>query len=482
MLTLKQIGDRIAKLRTRLKEVCGEQERIIEGAETEQRNLTDEDRQELDDLQTEANDITDDIERLNQSERQLRTAGDYDEPEGRSTDPAGPEDGEAEDDDEEAEPRGRVTRRPQSRAARRRTAPAEPRERAPRGSFGYRSLGEMALEIRSHKLHGGEMPRGLRESRAASGYMQEGVGEDGGFLVAPDFSATVIEKVAGEGSFLEMTDQQVTGTNAMTFPIDEIAPWDSSSGILPYWEGEGQELTGSKGKPKTVTVRTGKIIALARVTDELLEDANALTTYLSRMAIKKIDFAIKLAILQGTGVDQPLGILNAPALITVAKEGSQTADTIVYENIRKMWNRLYAENRPGAVWIANQDIEPQLQAMYWKDAETTTVSTYPVYIPPGGIAGQPYASLFGRPLVYTQACNTLGDKGDIVLADLKDYMTLKKAGGLKQSMSIHLNFDQDLTAFKFTMRLGGQPWLSAPISPRVGSTTYSPFVTLAERA
>jgi hypothetical protein len=47
---------------------------------------------------------------------------------------------------------------------------------------------------------------------------------------------------------------------------------------------------------------------------------------------------------------------------------------------------------------------------------------------------------------------------------------------------MHLWFDQDLTAFKFRMRVDGQPWLSTAISPLNGSNTMSAFVALATRA
>jgi hypothetical protein len=66
-------------------------------------------------------------------------------------------------------------------------------------------------------------------------------------------------------------------------------------------------------------------------------------------------------------------------------------------------------------------------------------------------------------------------------------MTLTKTGGgrdangMRTDVSIHLWFDQDLVAYRFTLRLGGQPWWSAATSPRDGSSTQSPFVVLAAR-
>ena len=69
------------------------------------------------------------------------------------------------------------------------------------------------------------------------------------------------------------------------------------------------------------------------------------------------------AAVSGTGVGQPLGILNAPSTISVAKHVSQPADTIWFENVSKMWARLYAPCRRNAIWLINQDIEPQLDML-----------------------------------------------------------------------------------------------------------------------
>ena len=90
--------------------------------------------------------------------------------------------------------------------------------------------------------------------------------------------------------------------------------------------------------------------------------------------------------------------------------------------------------------------------------------------------------LLGRPIRFSEHCKTLGTVGDIQLVDPKGYYALTKAGGIKFASSIHLYFDYGLQAFRWTIRLGGQPHLAAPVSPANGSTTKSHFVALATRA
>jgi len=89
----------------------------------------------------------------------------------------------------------------------------------------------------------------------------------------------------------------------------------------------------------------------------------------------------------------------------------------------------------------------------------------------------------GRPVIPHESMETLGDKGDVLLADMSSYMAIRRSGGIRADVSMHLWFDYDMAAFRFTFRVGGQPWWSAPITPRSGSSnTLSPFVTLDERA
>lgn len=111
----------------------------------------------------------------------------------------------------------------------------------------------------------------------------------------------------------------------------------------------------------------------------------------------------------------------------------------------------------------------------------TPVGGHAVYLPQGAIADRPYGTLFGRPVVVTHHNPTIGDLGDIMLVDWSRYGVGRKVGGVQISTSMHLWFDRDKQAFKFTFRVGGQPLLSKAIAQRGGGSTLSPFVILEAR-
>jgi len=207
---------------------------------------------------------------------------------------------------------------------------------------------------------------------------------------------------------------------------------------------------------------------------------------LRKKAPQKILFKLNYGIVQGTGAGMPLGLLNATAKVQVAKESSQVTGTIIANNVIKMYNRLYAPSRSSAVWLYNQEAEPQLFNLSLPGRDNTGAAAANwgalLWMPAGGLSGSPYSTLFGRPMIPTQACSSLSTEGDIILADLSQYMALLKSGpNPRLDVSMHLWFDQDLTAYKFTLRMGGQPWWTVPAQPLAGGNTYSTIVTLQSR-
>jgi HK97 family phage major capsid protein len=260
--------------------------------------------------------------------------------------------------------------------------------------------------------------------------------------------------------------------------LDTGAPWAPSGGVQAFWKAEEALLTESKVALQDTTKRLHKLTALCPVSEELLKDAPSLDGYLRRKVASIFDFKLNLAIVQGTGAGQPLGILNSDALITVDAETGQDADTIVYENLTKMWSRLAPGSENNAIWLMHKDAWPQLLGL----TQLSGLAGTPIYLPADGAAGRPHQSLMGRPIVTTQACEALGDLGDLVLADLSQYQVILKSSGVRTQVSAHVYFLWDVQTFKFVLRIDGAPLRPAAVAARDGGNTYSLFVVLAERA
>lgn len=338
----------------------------------------------------------------------------------------------------------------------------------------FSSFGEQLMAAYRAAMPGGKVDERL-STRAASG-LNETTPSDGGFLVQQDFVTELLKKTYETGILASKVKKIPISTNANGMKINAIdedsrANGSRWGGVQTYWEGEADEITASKPKFRQMELSLKKLTGLCYATDELLQDAAALEAVIRQAFAEEFGFKIDDAILSGSGEGEPLGILNSGAIVTVAKEASQT-DTITVENLIKMWNRLWSRSRANAVWYINQELEPYLY--------TLKIGDKPVYIPAGGLSEKPYGTLFGRPVVPIEQCSATGEVGDIILADIGQYLLIDK-GGVKSASSIHVRFLYDENVFRFIYRVDGKPIWTKPLTPYKGSATVSPFVTLAKR-
>lgn len=342
---------------------------------------------------------------------------------------------------------------------------------------GFSSFGEQLSCIASAALnpHRPADKRLLECHRAASG-ANEDVGAEGGFAVQPDFAMQLFTNVVDAGVLAPLCTQIPTSKNSMLLTLldeTDISIGSQFGGVRSYWRAEAGTVTATKPKYRTERVEAEALEALYYVTEELLEDAPALQAFVEKGFTTAMAFQLDDAILRGDGSGKPLGILNAPALISQAKETSQAADTIQFENVNGMVDSLQGGS---GVWFAHRTCFAQLRTMVIAGAS----SDVPVWLPAGAY-GAPEQTLFGQPLRRCEHCNVLGDKGDILYLDLSKYMLLKKSG-VKASESSHVAFLTSERVFKWTQRVNGLPLVNSAITDAQGSGTTSPFVTLAERA
>ena len=312
--------------------------------------------------------------------------------------------------------------------------------------------------------------------------LHEGLGATGGFLVDTDHNMSIMQRVYDQGDLLRRcaVDGLSANSNGMTYnAINETSRADGSrmGGILAYWTAEGGAKTPSKPAFRQIDLKLKKVAALVYATDEQLQDANALESWIMRNLPDELRFVVEDSIINGTGVGSPQGILVSAGLVTVAAEAGQVADTIVVPNIVNMWSRMWGRSRRNAAWFINQDVEPQLFQLQ------IPVGTggQAVYMPPGGLSASPYATLMGRPVVPLEYCATLGDVGDIILGDFSQYQMIEK-GGIQSASSIHVQFVYDETVFRFVYRVDGENTWNSPLTPNSGSAnTLAPFVVLEAR-
>jgi len=344
----------------------------------------------------------------------------------------------------------------------------------------YASLGAQLQDVARAEIDGFP-PAALNRVELASG-LNEAVGSEGGFLVQTDFSTQLLEAAMAASIVVPRCTRIPisNSSNSIKVPaVNETSRADGSrwGGVQMYWKAEAEEKTASKPGFRLVELSLKKLIGLCYVTDELLQDASALEAYIRAAFAAEAAFKLDDAVIRGPGGAQPLGVLNSPCLITVAKEVGQSAGSVKIENLVKMYSRMYAGGVANSVWLVNQDVFPQLYLL----GQTIGTNGVPVYMPEGKIAGTPYATLFGRPILHAEQCSTLGTVGDIIFADFSQFLAAQRAGGLEAAASIHCRFVHDECCYRFIYRFDGCPAWSAALTPYQGVNTVSPFIALQTR-
>ncbi len=373
--------------------------------------------------------------------------------------------------------------------------PAEAKDNAAHGRFGWRDMGEQLKAIADTTISKGQRidPRLKTDhyvkaitshpvyNKAATG-LGEFIGSDGGFLLAPTFMDEIWRIAHAEFNLLDECEvRQISGPSIKYRAVAETSRATGSrrGGLTGYWVDEAETFTASKPTFRTSELKPHKLQVLYYATEELLADGGQfLAQETSAFAADEINFLTGAAIVDGSGAGQPSGVLRSAALVTVDKETGQGAGTVLYENVVKMWSRLHASSMTRAKWYVNQAVFPQLQTM------TLAVGTggLPVYLPPAGASQAPYGTLFGRPVVPVEQCKALGTVGDIILADMSQYLVATR-GGLNSAVSTHVEFLTDQQVFKFTFRVDGQSRWHSTLTPFNDPTkTQSPFVALATRS
>jgi len=306
--------------------------------------------------------------------------------------------------------------------------------------------------------------------------MNEGTPSDGGFLVPLETSKKIHDVSLENELVMPRATVQPMLSNSFDLPAWSIGNHSSNlfGGFTASYKGEAATLSEANPKPRSMQLNAKKLTGFLRFSNELKSDMIGGEKALISVAGKGLAWYRDKAFLKGTGVGQPLGILNSPCLIAVDKETGQTEDTINYQNLTSMMSRMHPACFGRSVWVCHQTVIPSLLEL--SIAVGTGGSAIPVMSERDG-----KFTILTRPVIFTEKTEKLGDQGDILLADFSSYII-----GLREEMrmdlSQHLYFDTDESALRVIERHDGQSLWNEALTLEDGSTTVSPFVTLAERA
>ena len=299
--------------------------------------------------------------------------------------------------------------------------------------------------------------------------MYELTDADGGALIPPGYVREVFDKARFRDTPMSRCKTVIAPSNAGVLPmVAETSRVDGSrwGGILSYWEGEAQQLQAKHPTLMDAQYRLKKLTALVPASEELIQDSSLLDPFITEVVSKEFQFKTNDALINGNGVGQILGIVDAPGTITIAKDTGQASGTLSASNIQNMWTQSHGASRANMVWYTQEDIDP--------DTLGLPVSPTTAW---GGPQECPHVK--GRPFLPLENCQPIGTTGDVVLADWSQVLLL--LGGMRKSLSMHFKFDYFEGYFKFVWRCDAQPLWQIPLTPPHSTIQKSAYLVLAKR-
>ena len=316
---------------------------------------------------------------------------------------------------------------------------------------------------------------GRHDPRLIRSGMNETTPSDGGFLVPTEYASRIHAVSLENEIVMPRAFVQPMISNEIRLPAMNVGDHSSSlyGGFTASYVAEAGEISTANPKTRQMELNAKKLTGMLRFSSELAADIPGGENQIVNICGKGLSWYRDRAFIKGTGAGEPLGILNADSLVTVDKVNAQTANTIVYENLTTMMSRMFSGSFGNSVWIAHPSTIPQLMALYVPTGDGGTT------VPVMSASGDSF-SMLTRPVLFTEKVEPLGSKGDIILADLSQYVVGLRAG-MRFDMSIHAHFQTDELLARLIERHDGQPLWDSALTLEDGTNTVSPFVTLAVR-
>jgi len=293
----------------------------------------------------------------------------------------------------------------------------------------------------------------------------------GGFLIPEVLRAEVL-RVSLESAIVR-SRARVIPMDSLRVPFPMIDSTSNASsvygGIVASWTEEGAEISENEAKFGRILLEAKKLACRCDVPNELLQDSIvSFAAFIDSILPDAIAWFEDDAFINGSGVGEPQGFLNSPALVSVSRA---TVDLVAWADIVGLYSRMLPASLGRAVFVASHDVFPQLATM------TLGTGTAGIWINNGAVG--PPMTILGRPVIFTEKMPKLTDPSAMAFVDFGYYL-LGDRQQMRAESSPHAQFVNDKTVYRIIERVDGRGWVQSPITPKNGSaTTLSPFVALA---
>ena len=268
--------------------------------------------------------------------------------------------------------------------------------------------------------------------------------------------------------------EEICRNRATVYPLSsetlKIPGWDWADmsagecygGFRLGFVSEAEPATAQTGKLKSIQMTAKKGTIHCDCSRELSEDGNGFVGHLEKALKKSIAYGLDSYFFNGSGAGVPKGLTVDSARIEITPESSQSSE-IEFQNIAKMYARMYAGGRRNCVFLCNDTLLPFL---------LTGLSV------PIGTAGNwvnifsekdGKFSLMGRPVIFTPHLPVPKAANALMLVDLSQF-----AIGMRKDLRLERSnipqWREDMLSFRLYIRVDSMGTWDAVYSPAVGDT------------
>jgi HK97 family phage major capsid protein len=319
--------------------------------------------------------------------------------------------------------------------------------------------------------------------------------------VIRDAATGMSERIPSEGGFLVpwvLTEQILNYTAAAIIrPRATVVPMASLQQAVPtlsaFNESGGNQALGGM---KFSVVEEGATIPatapafdrlqlearkyggyLQNVPAELLSDASsAMGDLLGRIIAEGYSWWEDELFLAGTGVGQPQGLISAPGALAVDRV---TESVVGLADVAAMMEALHpAAERGSACWLVNSQVFDYFLTLSLGVGETPSAT----YVPASEWLRYDETNgcwrLIGLPCFPHDHNPALGDTGDVVLADLGQYLIGDLLALTVELSAAGAGFASDTVNIRVRARVDGRYWPQSTFTTAAGATV-SPLVVLS---
>ena len=308
----------------------------------------------------------------------------------------------------------------------------------------------------------------LKESKAygiKTGEIAENATDFGSYLVPVEYPAMMIEASVKQSPVLDKVWRWPM--NASIVHIPKLMQSDGSyfggvrfqsaggvsdaGGVITN-SGEGVLIKRTRPSIERIKLEAKKIVAGMVLTDEIIADSVInIVNYVTGLMVRAWQYKLEYYVIQGNGSDEPLGIVNDPAVRALAVPRLKAGE-LNYKDLVKLDGELDEIFSEDAFWLMRKKTLADLRLKTDFIGQPIVRETW------GERQGTPLLTptILASPYHVTKNAKPLGDEGDVIVGNMGMYIL-----GIRADMRIDISdaprFEYDETNVRFVARLDGKP-------------------------